>query len=56
MRIRRLEAVQGIVLSDALANLVAVTRASAVDVDSALPQYVHVIGISCNLRSIVRTL
>ena len=52
MRIRRLGAVQGIILSAALANLLAATHASAVDVDSALPSYVPVSGISCNLRSI----
>jgi hypothetical protein len=52
MRIRRLGAVQGIILSAAFANLFAATRASAMDEDSALPLYAAVSGISCNLRSV----
>jgi hypothetical protein len=56
MRIRRLGAVQGIILSAALANLVAASRASAVDADSALPSYAPVSGISAICGPSVKTL
>lgn len=56
MRIRRLGAVQGISLLAALANLFAATRASAVDVNSALPSYAPVSGISAICGPSVQTL
>ncbi len=52
MRIRRRGPAKGIILSAALAMLLAATCASAVDVDSALPSYTPVSGISGNLKSI----
>jgi phosphate transport system substrate-binding protein len=52
MGIRRWGAAKGIVLSSALAMLLAAASASAVDVDPSLPTYTPVSGISGNLKSI----